>query len=1041
MYQPVPDKPDFPSLERHILDFWEETAAFETLRQNLASAEQRFSFIDGPITANNPMAVHHAWGRTYKDLYQRYKAMNGFNQRWQNGFDCQGLWVEVEVEKELGFSTKRDIEQYGIAEFVQRCKDRVLKFARVISEQSIRLGQWMDWGDSYFTMSDENNFTIWRVIKSCHERGWLYRGHDVMPWCPRCGTGISHMEIETEGYTDVTHTSLYVRLPLLDRPNESLLVWTTTPWTLTSNVAAAVNPEFTYARASKDGQSVWLAEALVKSVLGEGWQVEQHLRGGDMLEWRYAGPFDELPAAQGVEHRVIPWTDVSQEEGTGIVHIAPGCGEEDFHLGQEYKLRVIAPLDENGIYVDGFDWLTGQYVSDVARPITDNLRQKGVLFRAQQYTHRYPHCWRCGTELVFRLVDEWYIRMDDLRHMVMDVTRQIRWIPDFGLERELDWLRNMRDWMISKKRYWGLALPIWFCHDCERFEVVGGIEELRERAVAGLERLEGHSPHRPWIDAVKLPCSQCGKPISRIPDVGNPWLDAGIVPFSTMHYRTDPAEWQRWFPGDFITESFPGQYRNWFYSLLVMSTVLENRPPFQTVLGHGTVRGEDGRPMHKSLGNSIDFLQAADTAGADVMRWIFCLQNPAANVNFGFRVADETKRRLRKLWDSYRFFTLYASAEEWTPSSTAPPVAERSELDRWLLSQLNTLVQTVRDALDDYDAMVAARAVEDFFDGLSNWYIRLSRQRFWAPGGTADPAAMATLHDALVTVTRLLAPFLPFLSEEIYQNLVRSVEPSAPVSVHHTAYPRVDASLRDAELERIMDFTRLIASLGNAARKGASLRGQQPLAAVRVSGGSTFGELPAWASTLIRDELNVKRVEYAQELREAVHQRAEGNPKLLGPKYGRDYARIRGALQTGQFAVRDDGRVDVEGFVLEPEEVTLSLEPAPGFAAAADRGVLVVLDTSLSPELLTEGRARAAVRLIQDARKQAGFEVSDRINVRYAAADGAAEAFLQHAAYISRETLATRLEPGIEVGDGWHTNEDKIDGLPVKVAVKREPRP
>jgi isoleucyl-tRNA synthetase len=624
--------------------------------------------------------------------------------------------------------------------------------------------------------------------------------------------------------------------------------------------------------------------------------------------------------------------------------------------------------------------------------------------------------------------------------MVMDVTRQIRWIPDFGLERELDWLRNMRDWMISKKRYWGLALPIWFCEACDQFEVVGGIDELRERAVAGLESMEGHSPHRPWIDAVKLPCSRCGKPISRIPDVGNPWLDAGIVPFSTMHYRTDPEEWQRWFPGDFITESFPGQYRNWFYSLLVMSTVLENKPPFQTVLGHGTVRGEDGRPMHKSLGNAIDFLDAADTAGADVMRWIFCVQNPAANVNFGLRVADETRRRLRKLWDSYRFFTLYASAEEWTPSIAAPPVAERRELDRWLLSQLNTLVNTVRDALDDYDAMVAARAVEDFFDGLSNWYIRLSRQRFWAPGGTADPAAMATLHDALVTVTKLLAPFLPFLAEDMYQNLVRSVEPSSPVSVHHTAYPRVDASLRDTELERTMDFTRLVASLGNAARKGASLRGQQPLAAVRVSGGSTFSELPEWASALIRDELNVKRVEYAQELREAVHQRAEGNPRLLGPKYGHDYARIRGALQSGQFAVQADGRVDVEGFVLEPQEVTLSLEPAQGFAAAADRGVLVVLDTSLSPELVTEGRARAAVRMIQDARKQAGFEVSDRISVRYSAADGAAEAFLQHAAYISRETLATVLEPGLGAGDGWHTNEDQIDGLPVKVAVKRERR-
>jgi isoleucyl-tRNA synthetase len=1042
MYQPVPEKPDFPSLERRVLEFWEDTRAFDKLREQLADSDKRFSFIDGPITANNPMGVHHAWNRTYKDLYQRYKAMNGYNQRWQNGFDCQGLWVEVEVEKELGFSSKRDIEQYGIAEFVQRCKDRVLKFARVISEQSIRLGQWMDWGDSYFTMSAENNYTIWRMLKTCHERGWVYRGHDVMTWCPRCGTGISHMEIETEGYRDVTHTSLYVRLPLVERPNESLLVWTTTPWTLTSNVAAAVHPDLTYARAVKEGQSVWLAEPLVKRVLGDSWQVEQHLRGADLLNWPYRGPFDELPATQGVEHRVIPWTEVSQEEGTGIVHIAPGCGEEDFLLGQEYKLKVIAPIDDSGRYVEGFDWLVGKYVGDVARPIADNLREKGLLFRTEQTVHRYPHCWRCGTELVFRLVDEWYIRMDELRHQIMDVTRQIRWLPEFGLERELDWLRNMRDWMISKKRYWGLALPIWFCEDCQHFEVVGSEAELRERAVAGLETFEGHSPHRPWIDAVKLACGECGKPISRIPDVGNPWLDAGIVPFSTLHYRTNLDYWRTWFPAEFITESFPGQYRNWFYSLLVMSTVLENLPPFETVLGFATVRGEDGRPMHKSSGNAIDFNEAAERAGADAMRWIFCVQNPTANLNFGWRVADETKRRLRKLWDSYRFFTLYASAEQWTPASEAPPVAERSELDRWLLSQVNTLVQTVRDALDDYDAMVASRAVEEFFDGLSNWYIRLSRQRFWAPGGKADPAAMATLHDALVTVTKLLAPFLPFLAEDIYQNLVRGVEPSAPVSIHHCAYPEVDASLRDADLERVMDLTRLVASLGNAARKQASIRGQLPLPAVRIAGGSTFSELPDWAGALIRDELNVKRVEYAQELSAAVRQRAEGNPKLLGPKYGRDYARIRAALQACCFMVMDDGRVQAEDFVLEPEEVTLSLEPAPGFAAQADRGVLVVLDTELSPELVTEGRARAAVRLIQDARKQAGFDVSDRISVRYTAADGAALAFQQFADYISRETLATQMQAVTDLveADGWHTTEDQIDGLPVKVAVRREIR-
>jgi isoleucyl-tRNA synthetase len=544
------------------------------------------------------------------------------------------------------------------------------------------------------------------------------------------------------------------------------------------------------------------------------------------------------------------------------------------------------------------------------------------------------------------------------------------------------------------------------------------------------------------VDAVKIACSRCGKAISRIPDVGNPWLDAGIVPFSTMHYRTDPDYWAQWFPGDFITESFPGQYRNWFYSLLVMSTVLENRPPFQTVLGHGTVRAEDGKPMHKSAGNAIDFYEAADRAGADVMRWIFLGQNPAANVNFGWKTADETKRRLLKLWDSYKFFVLYAAAEAWTPGADdgTPGVSARNELDRWLLARLNTLVQTVGERLDDFDAMTAARAIEVFFDDLSNWYIRRSRARFWAPGSNADPAALATLHQALVTVTRLLAPFVPFLAEELYQNLVRAIDANAPSSVHLVAYPTVDAARQDPELERLMEYTRIVASLGNAARKGAGVRSQQPLPAVRVAGGSTFRDLPEWASALIRDELNVKAVEYVERLDEAVRQRAEANPRVLGPKYGKEYARIRGALQAGDFEVVD-GRVHVAGVVLEADEVTLSLEPAPGFAAAADRGILVVLDTTLTPDLVAEGRARAVVRLIQDARKQAGFHVSDRIQVRYTAADGAAEAFAAHGAYIQRETLATSLQAGLDehAADAWQQAADEIDGLAVVVAVQREP--
>ncbi|MGN6698085.1 MAG: class I tRNA ligase family protein, partial [Thermomicrobiales bacterium] len=566
----VPAKADFPALERATLRRWdEENTVKKYLRRN-ERAPERFSFLDGPITANGLMGVHHAWGRTYKDVFQRYQTMLGKRQRYQNGFDCQGLWVEVEVEKEIGLGSKREIEQYGIAAFVEKCKERVWKYSDLQAKASQRLAYWMDWDHSYYTMSDENNYTIWGFLKSCHERGWVYKGHDVMPWCPRCGTGISEHEIVTEGYQERTHTSVYVRFPLTTpgHEGESLLVWTTTPWTLTSNVAAAVHPDLTYLKVRQHGQVCYLAQGAAATALQGPYETLAELPGRDLLDLTYQGPYDELPAEQGVRHRVIAWNDVSADEGTGIVHIAPGCGKEDFALSKEYGLDVVAPLDEFGVYVSGFDWLTGQYVGDVALAIAEDLERKGLLWRMESFTHRYPTCWRCGTDLVFRLVDEWFIGMDALREPMMRVVEQIRWLPSFGRERELDWLRNMDDWMISKKRYWGLALPIYECAECGHFEVIGSETELQERAVAGWDEFAGHTPHRPWVDAVKIACAKCGAAVSRIRDVGNPWLDAGIVAFSTLNYRHDRAYWEEWYPADFITESFPGQFRNWFYSLL-----------------------------------------------------------------------------------------------------------------------------------------------------------------------------------------------------------------------------------------------------------------------------------------------------------------------------------------------------------------------------------------------------------------------------------------------------------------------------------------
>ncbi len=1027
----VPTRVDFPALERAHLARWQAEGTVERYLHRNDGSPRRYSFLDGPITANNPMGVHHAWGRTYKDLFQRYHAMLGEKQRFQNGFDCQGLWVEVEVEKELGLKSKRDIESFGVAEFVERCKQRVLKFADRITQQSIRLGYWMDWDDSYLTMSDENNYTIWHFLKTCHEKGWIYKGHDVMPWCPRCGTGISEHEIATEGYQDRTHLAVYVRLPLLDEPNASLLVWTTTPWTLAANVAAAVHPELTYVRVEQDGHAYYLAKEAAKTALRGEHTVTAELSGAELDGRPYAGPFDELPAEQGVAHCVIPWTDVSAAEGTGIVHIAPGCGKEDFALSKEHDLPVVAPINEFGVYVDGFGPLTGAYVHEVATPIVRYLEGKNLLYRAEQYTHRYPVCWRCATDLVFRLVDEWFISMADLRQPMMDVTRQIRWIPAFGLERELDWLAHMDDWMISKKRYWGLALPIYECHACGTYEVISSETELKERAVAGWAEFEGHTPHRPWIDAVKIACSSCGETVSRIADVGNPWLDAGIVAFSTLNYRHDPAYWAEWFPADMISESFPGQFRNWFYSLLAQSTALVDRPPFKTVFSYALMRDEKGEEMHKSKGNAIWFDDAAEEYGVDVMRWLFCTVNPSANLNFGPNVCDEIRRRfVLPLWNSYSFFATYARLDGFDPTRADPvPLADRSLLDRWIVSRLNQVVATVRDRLDAYDPDGAANAIEGFVvEELSNWYIRRNRRRFWKSEGDRDKlGAYHTLYECLVTLSGLLAPFLPFLAEEMHQNLVRTVDPAAPESVHLTDYPTADETKIDDALPRDMAAVLEVVGVGRAARSEAGVKVRQPLPAVLVYA-RELGTMDAVLrlKDQILDELNVKDVLPLTNPGDVVAYDIRPNLSLLGPKYGKRLGAIRQALASEDPAavaarVADKQpiglRLDDGSTVgMEPSEVLVDLRKRAGYAAAQGATTTVVLDTSLTPDLIQEGLARDFVRGVQDARKNAGYRIEDTIIVAYEADPEVVAALEANRAYVTSEILAARLERDETVG-------------------------
>ncbi len=1013
---------DFPALEREILGFWEREKCFEKLREK-NRGKPRWSFLDGPITANNPMGVHHAWGRTYKDLFQRYKAMTGHELRYQNGFDCQGLWVEVEVEKELKFQTKRDIEEYGIDRFVEKCKERVEKYAAIQTEQSIRLGYWMDWDDSYFTMSDENNYTIWQFLKRCHERGFIYHGLDSMPWCPRCGTGISQHEISSEERPLVVHLSPTARFPIRGREREYLLAWTTTPWTLTSNVACAVHPDLTYVKIRQGDAFYYLVKDRVEEVTRDKGPVEvlETFPGEKLVGLAYDGPFDELPAQTGVEHRVIPWKEVSAAEGTGIVHIAPGCGKEDYQLGREHDLPAIGPIDEGGIFLEGFGPFTGRHAAEVAESIVESLREKGILYRAEDYKHNYPICWRCKTHLLFRLVDEWYISMEELRHEIKAVTEQTDWIPEVGRQLELEWLDNMSDWMISKKRYWGLALPIYRCDDCETFEVIGSKEELHERAVEGWEQFEGHSPHRPWVDAVKIACPGCERPLARIPDVGNPWLDAGIVPYSTMRYNTDRAYWEKWFPADWISESFPGQFRNWFYAILAMSTVMENRPPFKLMFGYKLMKDEHGEEMHKSKGNAVDFNEAAEREGADAMRWLYASHNPDHNLLFGWNKIHEARRQFLVLWNIYQFFLTYAKIDEFDPGAPSVPLAERSDLDRWILARLERLVGAARRHYEEFAAHLFMREALGFVDALSRWYLRRSRRRFWKTDDDADKlAAYQTLWECLTTATKLLAPVIPFATEAMYQELVRGHDSAAPVSVHLCDFPEEGRFAVDEELLAAMDAVLVLVEQGHSARNRAGIKVRQPLAELRVA-----AEDPKAAARIgpflpmVEEELNVKRARFVDSAAGLYSLDVRFDGKVARPKYKRSYDALAAAL-----AELDPAEVEARAKVgapvtlaagsetveVPPEELVIEKIAAEGWAIAEGNGFLVAADTRLGEDLLREGKARDLVRSIQSLRKEIDLQIDDRIHVTYSAPEELAATIEEFGDYISGEVLALKLE-------------------------------
>lgn len=1008
-FTPVVPNVKFPQLEEEITSYWEKEGIVDKYLHRNDGSSKRFSFLDGPITANNPMGVHHAWGRTYKDLWQRFFTLRGYNERHQNGFDCQGLWVEVEVEKELGIKNKKDIENLvpgdkkaSIAKFVQLCKDRVLKFSAIQTNQSKRLGYFMDWDHSYFTMSDENNYMIWYFLKTCQEKGWIYKGKDSVPWCPRCETAISQHEMLTEDYKELTHETVFLKLPIKTNGWEdtSLLVWTTTPWTIPANVGVGVNVKFTYGiwedrgRKTEDGrrrtenrrQRIILVlkdadgnapkrtlknkELTVDEYIfgpNHGYTLVKEVKGSALVGLTYQAPFDHLPRVQEAReehpdtfHAVVDGSEiVTSEEGTGLLHVAPGGGKEDFDLGKKEHLSIISLIDDEANYLDKMDEFSGKNAKKHPELIIDFLKGKGDTFlhKTMQYTHRYPACWRCKTELVWKVTEEWYIAMDreeiyksangkstngkTLREQMIETAKMIDWHPGFGLERELDWLTNMHDWLISKKnRYWGLALPIYECLNCGNFEIIGSKEELKKRATTGWDKFDGHSPHKPFIDEVTIACSQCGNEVHRIDDVGNVWLDAGIVPFSTfidpktkkLSYTTDKTYWQEWFPIDFITESFPGQFKNWFYSMIAMSTVLEKRNPFKTVLGYSSVLGEDGRPMHKSWGNSIEFNQAAEDIGADVMRWMFALADPEQNVMFGYKRADETRRKFHiLLWNIYNFFVTYANVDGFEKSKTMTPLTH--VLDRWILSRLAEVTLIVTQSLEHFQSQKAAESLELFVTDLSQWYVRRSRDRV-GPTARDEKDKMAchqTLYTVLVTLVKLLAPFVPYLSEAMYRNL------TGELSVHLSDWPEVASDLRDEQLESDMNGVREIVEKIHAKRKEAGIAVRKPLASASVSNMSHGTQVSHELIELIKEETNIKEI-----------------------------------------------------LVTEGEgEMT------------------VTLDTTMTPVLEKEGTVREAVRTVQQLRKTQGCAIDDKILLTLPSALQTLEQpYLDE---LMRETLATKL--------------------------------
>lgn len=1047
MFKPVSPKLNVNAMEEEVLKFWKANKIFQKTTDQRKGAPE-FVFFEGPPTANGKPYVHHVEARAFKDLFPRYKIMNGFHVSRRGGWDTHGLPVEIAVEKKLGFSSKQQIEEFGIEKFNELCRKSVFDYIQDWERLTDRIAFWVDLSDAYVTYTNEYIESVWWILKKFWERDLLFKGYKIVPYCPRCGTPLSDHEV-AQGYADATDPSVFIRMPLADKPGTSLLVWTTTPWTLPANVAVAVGAEVEYItveRSLPEGgkEKLILAEALKDKVFrGENVKVVDRFPGKKLKGVKYLPLFTFLPLEKPA-HYVVLGDFVTTEDGTGLVHIAPAFGADDLEVSKKYNLPVLMTVGPDGAFLPQVTPWRGVFVKDADPSITIDLEKRGLLFRAETYVHTYPFCWRCDTPLLYYARDSWYIRTSAYKEKLVELNQEINWVPEHIKDGRFgNWLSNNIDWALSRERYWGTPLPVWECPECKHRECIGSVEELSQKAGRDLSELDLHRPH---VDNVQWPCEKCEGKMKRVPDLIDVWFDSGSMPVAQWHYPFENVEkFESQFPADYICEAVD-QTRGWFYTLHAISTLLFGKPSFKNVICLGLVVDANGQKMSKSRGNFVEPWDVLNESGADAFRWYFYTSAPP-NAERRFTPAlvnDVVKNFTLTLWNVYSFFVTYANLDK--PDLKVPLKVE-NDLDKWLLSSLNSLVRDVTQAYESYDVPAATRPIEDFVETLSTWYLRRSRRRFWKSESDSDKqAAYSTLYNALVTIAKLLAPAIPFLADEIYRNLVCSINLQAPESVHLAHWPLADETRIDETLNREMNLVMKLVSLGHNARQKANRKVRQPLAeaAFALAQQEERHSVETYAD-LITDELNVKKVRLLDTTGEAVSFVIKPLPKQLGQKFGNKFpalAKYISTLDPGSaattFLAGGSVKIMMDGqeYEILPADVEVRANAREGFAVATEGAYLAALVTEISPELAREGLAREFVRRVQDLRKSSDLDVADRIRLMVNATPGLTEAIKANLDYITSETLAVSLQFADQTESTLNVS-DEFDGERVKISLEK----